>query len=252
LERHLHAVGIFLDLSKACDVINHNRSLDKLNSYGIRGSENKLFQSYLTNRTQFVEITQTDRSKYTQHRFQSSLRAISYSVPQGSILGRLLFLIHINDLLLNIQGAKLILYADDMNVLVVDRNEEAQQTKLSLVMKQVENWFLKNYLFINTTKTAAMSFHLCRSKPPFKPCIMLRNNEVKYMPEIKFLGRRITENLSWHAHICSLCHSLSKTYYIIKSLKNILSNHMLWNIYFTYFQLRLRYGIIWGAGLKKA
>ena len=67
----------------------------------------------------------------------------------------------------------MILYADDTNVLVVDKNEETLQTKLSLVIKQMENWFLKNDLFINTTKTAAMSFYLCRSKPPFKPYILL-------------------------------------------------------------------------------
>jgi hypothetical protein len=60
-----------------------------------------------------------------------------------------------------------------VNVLVLDRNEEALQTKLSLVMKQLDNWFRKNDLFINTTKTAAMSFYVCRSKPPFKPCILL-------------------------------------------------------------------------------
>jgi hypothetical protein len=84
------------------------------------------------------------------------LRATSYGVSQRSILGPLLFLIYINDLPLNIQGAKLIPYADDRNVLVVDRNEEALQTKLSLVMKRLENWFLKNDLFINTTKTAAV------------------------------------------------------------------------------------------------
>ena len=139
LDRHLHVVGIFLDLSKTYDVINHNRLLDKLDSYGIRGSVNKWFQSFLTNRTQFVEISQMDRSKYIQHKFQSSLRVISYGVPQGSILSPLLFLIYIDYLPLNIQGAKLILYADDTNVLVVDRNEEALQTKLFLVMKQLEN-----------------------------------------------------------------------------------------------------------------
>jgi len=75
-----------------------------------------------------------DRSKYTQHRFQSSLRAISYGVPQGSILGPLLFLIYTNDLSLNIQGAKLTLCADDKTVLVIDRNEEALQTELSLTI----------------------------------------------------------------------------------------------------------------------
>jgi hypothetical protein len=183
---------------------------------------NKWFQSYLTNRTQFVEISQIDRSKYPQHRFQSSSRAISYGIPQGSILGPLLFLIYFNNLPLNIQGAKLILYADVMNVLIVERNEKALQTKLSLVMKHFENWFLKNDLFINTTKTAAVSFHLCLSKPPFKPRILLQNTEVKYMPEVTFLGMHITENLSWHAHISSLCHSVSKTLFIIKSVKSTL------------------------------
>ena len=113
---------ILLNLSKSYDVINHNRLLDKLDSYGIRGSVNKWCQSYLTNGIQFVEISQIDRSKYVhQHRFQSSSKAISYGIPQGSILGPLLFLIYINDLPLNIQGAKLIVYADDTNVLVIDR-----------------------------------------------------------------------------------------------------------------------------------
>ena len=125
-----------------------------------------------------------DRSKHTQHRFQSSSRVMTHEVLQTSILGPLLFLIYINDLPLNIQGAKLILYADDTNGLVVDKNEEAVQTKLSLVIKQMEIWFLKNDLIINTTKTVAMSLHLCFSKP----------------------------------HICSLCHSLSKTFFIIKSV----------------------------------
>jgi hypothetical protein len=97
--------------------------------------------------------------------------------------------------------------------LVIDRNEEALQTKLSLVMKQLEIWFLKNDLIINTTKTVAMSFHLCRSKPSFKPCILLRNSETDFMPVVEFLGMCITANLSCQAHICSLCHSLSKTFF---------------------------------------
>ena len=92
---------------------------------------------------------------------------IAHGVPQGSILGPLLFLAYINDLPLNIQEAKLVLYADDTNILVTGKDEEAQQAKLSSVMKQLEVWFLKNNLIINTTKTVTMSFHLCQSKPPY-------------------------------------------------------------------------------------
>jgi hypothetical protein len=138
LDRHLHVVGIFLDLSKAYDVINHNMILDKFDSYGVRGSANMWFKSYLTNRTQFAEISQTDRSNRTRHRFQSS----PYGVPRDSILGPLLFLVYINDLPLNIHEAKLVLYADDTNILVTGKDEEALQAQLSSVKKQLEVWFL--------------------------------------------------------------------------------------------------------------
>jgi hypothetical protein len=120
--------------------------------------------------------------------------------------------------------------------LVNGNDQEALQAKLSSVMKQLEVWFINNNLTVNTNKTVALSFHLCQPKPPCTLTILLQNNEIAYMSEVKFLGMYITENLSRQAHICSICHSLSKTYYIIKSLKNILSNHTLWNIYFAYFQ----------------
>jgi len=109
----------------------------------------------------------------------------------------------------------LVLYADDTNILVNGKDKEALQAKLSSVMKQLEVWFLKNDLIVNTTKTLAMSFNLCQSKPPYKPYILLQNTEIAYMAEVKFWRIYIMENLSWLAHICSLCHSLNKTYHQI-------------------------------------
>jgi hypothetical protein len=147
--------------------------LDKLNSYGVRSSENMWFKSYLTNRTQFVEISQIDRNNRTRRRFQSSPTVIARGLPQGSSLGLLLFLVYLNDLPLNIQEAKLLLYADDTNILVIGKDEEALQAKLSSVVKQLEVWFLKNNLIVNTTKTIAMLFHLCQSKPSYKRRILL-------------------------------------------------------------------------------
>ena len=93
------------------------------------------------------------------------------------------------------------LYADYTNILVVDKNGEALQARLSSVTKQLEVWFLKNYLIVKTTTTVAMSFHLCQLKPPYKPHVLLLNTEIAYMSEIKFLGMCITVNLSWQPRV---------------------------------------------------
>ena len=109
-------------------------------------------------------------------------------------------MLYINDLPSQIKEAKLVLYADDTNILVSGKNEEELQTRLSVITKQLERWLLENDLVVNNTKTVAMSFHSSHSQASLKLNIFFQNFKIEYKPEVKFLGIHITDNLNWHAH----------------------------------------------------
>jgi len=97
-----------------------------------------------------------------------------HGVPQGSILGPLLFLAYINDLPRHLQEVNFVLYADDTNILVADKEEEELQHKVTLVMQQLELWFDKNDLIVNIDKTCAISFHPTKIVIPLDPALHLR------------------------------------------------------------------------------
>jgi hypothetical protein len=144
---------------KAYDVINHDILLQKLEHYGIRGQINGWLKFYLTLKAQYVAIfSKGNRNSMT--RFNSRLRNIKVGIPQGSTSGPLLFLIHINDLLLHIANGEVVLFADDTNILVKEKNKNALQDKMDKVMIQLEVWFSTNNMVINSDKTKAMYFQL--------------------------------------------------------------------------------------------
>jgi hypothetical protein len=140
----------------------------------------------------------------------SSSLDIEQGVPQGSVLGPLLFLLYINDLPKNVYDAKVVMFADDISVLILDSDARELQIKIDRVVKDLEIWLNRNDLVINTGKTGVMSFH--NGQPHFlaKPLVTYNNTAVAYTFETKFLGIQITDSLKWHSHIQSLANKLSR------------------------------------------
>jgi hypothetical protein len=233
----------FLDLTKAYDVLNHEVLLSKLNSYGIRGVANLWFESYLSHRKQCVEINNLSKGKSV-----STTKDLVHGVPHGSILGPLLFSLYINDLPLNITGSKIILFADDTNILVSDENSTNLQHKLDNVMTELQTWFTLNSLVVNIEKTVAMSFHTKQNKKPLIPQVIFEGRVIPYNDETKFLGVYINKNMKWSNHIKHLSSKQNKSYYMISSLKNVTSPYYLRTMYFACFHAHLRYGLtLWGG-----
>ena len=144
----LFTCGIFLDLKKAFDTINHSILLKKLNHYGIRGIINDWFSLYLLGRSQVTEIDSN----------LSTINKISCGVPQGSVLGPLLFLIYLNDFHNSSEKLSFYLFADDTNLLYADKNHKSLE-KRSITNWSVLDWLNANKLTLNAKKSNFVIFH---------------------------------------------------------------------------------------------
>ena len=149
LKNKQHVLGIFIDLSKAFDTISHDKLLYKLAHYGIRGKVLELIKSYLlTNRFQYVSTLGEDSTKLP----------VKYGVPQGSVLGPLLFIIYINDIYRSTNLGKFILFADDTNIFVADHSRERVYEIANEVMECIYKYMKCNLLHINFKKCCYMHF----------------------------------------------------------------------------------------------
>ena len=235
--------SIFIDLSKAFDTLNHSILLDKLHFYGFIGSAHDLIKSYLDDRKQYVDFNGTVSDSLT----------INTGVPQGSILGPLLFLIYMNDIANSSTLLNFLLYADDTtlsNSLEIVISEQASYTsiltKINIELTLVSTWLKANRLSINVDKSKYMIFHTPKKRVPTLQ-IQIDGKDVERVFEFDFLGLTINENLNWKSHINKIANKISKNLGILNKLKHYLPIETKRLIYNSLILSHLNFGILaWG------
>ena len=235
--------GIFVDFQKAFDTVDHTILLNKLCHYGIRGKSNDWFKSYLFDRKQFVAI----------NGFNSDLKDIKCGVPQGSVLGPLLFLIYINDLYTSIKFCKVHHFADDTNLLHFTDSVKSLNKSINYDLKQLVHWLNANKIALNMSKTELVFFKPRKKQSDFDLNIKLARKSLYPTSSVKYLGIKIDSNLNWKDHQNSIAIKLNKANAILSKLKNFVNPNILRSIYFAIFESHLNYSsIVWGQNVDSS
>ena len=238
-------INIYLDLSKAFDTLDHDILLYKLQYYGVRGNALLLLRSYLENRQQFVEYGN----------IESDYLPLSTGVPQGSILGPLLFIIYINDINMATSTFKATIYADDTalsaTLSAFSVSELSVEEKINKELDKVNDWFKLNKLSLNIAKTKAMLFHTPQ-KRVIPPNIMINDTNIEFVNNFNYLGIIFDSNLSWNYHIDMVSRKIARTVGVMARLKNFLPAKVLLTLYNSLILPYLNYGlVVWGEKCLK-
>lgn len=226
LEEGAHVQLTMCDLTKAFDCVSHDLLIAKLNHYGVRGLPLKLITSYLNERRQCVSLGPTTRSDVVN---------VKYGVPQGSVLGPLLFIIYINDLTFYMSSfAQCSLFADDTSFLNKNKDVGKLMKASEQSLKSSQEWFTANKLKLNEEKTQILKISTNHMVTTGKCCALL--------------GVIIDDSLSWLPHITKLGHRLSSSLFVLRQLRCSLSLDVLKMVYYSLFHSHLSYGVVlWGA-----
>ena len=242
-------MSICCDLSKAVDVISHSILFKKLDHYGIRGIAQNWLVSYLSDRTQFVEIENN----------KSQVLKIKCGLPQDSNLGPLLYLIYVNDIAQSSNG-NILSFADDTSLYLSDSNIENLYSNANIQLNQLYDWFCANRLSLNPNKTKFIILRTPKQLPNttgLKLCIdgiPLTQIGANFTEKsTKFLGLHIDELLSWKPHLSHINKKISYAIFVIKQVKNFLPMECLRTLYFAIVHPHLTYGILaWGNASSSA
>lgn len=242
IEKRLYTLGLFIDFSKAFDSLSHQILADKLFACGIRGKPLDLLKSYLQNRQQYVCLQGS----------KSPFLSISRGVPQGSILGPLLFNLYINDLVNIDKSAKFVIYADDSTILFSGPNVGDLVSECNNTLSTLSTWSSLNELKINPTKTKIVIFHARSKTVQLLNPISYEGQNIAVVDEHKILGVTFSSHLSWNSHVEELCRRLSSTTGALSRCQRLLPTKVKLQIYYALFASHLNYcNLVWITTTKQ-
>lgn len=241
LDNGQKCLAVFLDLAKAFDTVPHESLLEVLSSCGVRGAVLGVFSSYLRDRTQVVKIKDT---------LSDSLN-IKMGVPQGTVLGPILFLAYINSLTnINLENGSVISYADDTAVVFTGSTWTSVKNYTTKGINKIKQWLDSYKLTLNISKTKYVAFSITAMSRPDFNCIHIDNlgDDIKEVDFIKYLGVTIDKHLKWDRHVLNLSQNIRKLIYKFFILREVLSRELLLTVYKTLVESLIRYGLVaWGG-----
>lgn len=239
LDTDKKCIAVFLDLAKAFDTVDHNKLLNILEQHGVRGTVLDVFSNYLTNRLQQVKINNT----------LSDQMSIKIGVPQGTVLGPVLFLLYINSMLSLLPNIKIISYADDSVILCNGSTWTETKNQAETGMSLIKNWLNAYQLSLNVEKTNYIAFSITNvNRPQFNTIQIDEDTIIREASEVKYLGIIIDQNLKWDNHIDNLTTKVRKLIHKFYQIREFLPKALLLLVYKTLVESLLRYGIlVWGG-----
>ena len=230
------SVNIFVDFAKAFDTVDHAILIKKLERCGVRGLPLKLLTSYLSERSQLVRI----KSKF------SSEAIVRIGIPQGSVLGCLLFLVFINDLPKYLSNCHTVLFADDTNLCFRGQSLSSTISLCNSELQKFYDWTVANRLTVNYEKTFYMI--ISTRNVSNNDDILINRNPISSTDTHKFLGVIIDKNLKFDTHISEISNKISKSIGILYKLSSYLPTSTLKTLYFSLIHSYLSYAnIVWGG-----